>query len=257
MRRLGDLGVDGICTNDPRLFAELDRDGRARTRRRPDRAGHGGGPDRDGPRRDRDRQRLHGAERRPAGDRGGLQRRRRHRAVGHQRLLPGVRDGDRHRRAARRPVRAAPRLLRRQRPVRRLLAARRGRPGRAVADRRQGGHGARRRADLAGDPRDDLRGPAGVEGRAGRRVDPGRRGHRQRDGATARRGPDRRAELALDLLPERPDRGLRSPRHLAQGPSAATGGGGPADRLSGDGHAGDRAAADPARLRPGRGLGVR
>ena len=23
MRRLGDLGVDGICTNDPRLFAEL------------------------------------------------------------------------------------------------------------------------------------------------------------------------------------------------------------------------------------------
>ena len=25
MRRLRDLGVDGICTNDPRLFAELDR----------------------------------------------------------------------------------------------------------------------------------------------------------------------------------------------------------------------------------------
>jgi glycerophosphoryl diester phosphodiesterase len=25
MRRLADLGVDGICTNDPRLFAELDR----------------------------------------------------------------------------------------------------------------------------------------------------------------------------------------------------------------------------------------
>ncbi len=69
----------------------------------------------------------------------------------------------------------------------------------------------------------DLRGAAGVEGGARRRADPGRRGHRQRDGATAWRGPDRRAELALDLLPERPDRGLRRLRHLAQGPSAATG----------------------------------
>ena len=25
MKRLAALGVDGICTNDPRLFAELDR----------------------------------------------------------------------------------------------------------------------------------------------------------------------------------------------------------------------------------------
>ena len=140
----------------------------------------------------------------------------------------GVRDGDRHRRSARRPVRAPPRLLRRQRPVRRVLAAGRSGPGRAVADRRQGGHGPRRRADLAGDPRHDLRRPAGIEGRAGRRADPGRRRPRQRDGPAARRAAHRRAELALDLLPERPDRRLRRPRHLAQGPSATSGGGEPA-----------------------------
>ena len=42
------------------------------------RAGHRDGADRDGARGDRDRQRLHGAERRAAGDRAGLQRRRRH-----------------------------------------------------------------------------------------------------------------------------------------------------------------------------------
>ena len=48
-------------------------------------------------------------------------------------------------------------LLHRHRDLRRLLAARRDRPDRAVADRRPGRDGGRRRVDVARDPRDDVR----------------------------------------------------------------------------------------------------
>ena len=66
--------------------------------------------------------------------------------------------------------------------------------------------GDRRGADVAGDPRHDLRAAARREGRPGRRDHHRRRRARQRGRPAARRRPHRRAELALDLLPQRPDR---------------------------------------------------
>ena len=58
------------------------------------------------------------------------------------------------------------------------------------------GHGDRRRADVAGDPRHDLLGPAAVAGGARRRPDPRRRRDRQRGRPAARRRPDRADQLA-------------------------------------------------------------
>ena len=80
---------------------------------------------------------------------------------------------------------------------------------RDLADRDADADGDRRGADVAGDPRHDLRAPARREGRAGRRDHHRRRRARQRDRAADRRRPHRRAELALDLLPQRADLGLR------------------------------------------------
>ncbi len=91
-----------------------------------------------------------------------------HGPVGDQRLLPRLRHGDRHRRAAGRHVRPPARVLPRLGDLRRLLAARRRRAGRALADRDQGRDGDRRGADVAGDPRDDLRGAAARARRAWR-----------------------------------------------------------------------------------------
>ena len=55
-------------------------------------------------------------------------------------------------------------------------------------------------------------------------IDPRRRRARQRDGAADRRRPHRRPELALDLLPQRADRGLRRRRHLLPGQGQGAGG---------------------------------
>ena len=64
-------------------------------------------------------------------------------------------------------------------------------PDLGVLIARPGRDGGRRRADVAGDPRHDLRRAAGVEGRARRRPDPRRRRDRQRDRPAARRRPHR------------------------------------------------------------------
>ena len=140
-------------------------------------------------------------------------------------------------------------------PVRRLLGDRRRRPGPRRPDRRPRRDGRRRRADVAGDPRHDVRRPAGVEGRPGRRADPRRRRDRQRGRAAARRRPHRGAELALDLRRQRPDRRLRDVRHLAQGPSARGAVEG-AHRLRGHGDHLRGPGAAPPRPRPGRRLGL-
>ena len=126
------------------------------------------------------------------------------------------------------------RVLHRRRPLRRLLAARRDRPGLVLPDRDARGHGHRRSAHVARDPRHDLRGAAGVQGRPGRRPDPRGGRHRQRARPAPRRPAHRRALLALDLLPERADRGVRRARHVAQGPPAEAAGRGRADRLQRD-----------------------
>ena len=97
-----------------------------------------------------------------------------------------------------------------------LLAARRRRPGRALADRLPGADGHRRGDDVAGRARHDLRHPARRPGRARGRADHRLGRLRQRRRAAARRRPDRRAELALDPVREPADRGAGLLRHLAQ-----------------------------------------
>ena len=176
-------------------------------------------------------------------------------AMGDQRLRPRLRHGDRLRRPPRRHVRPPPDLLHRLDPVRRLLGARRGRPRPGRPDRRPGRDGDRRRADVARDPRHDVRGAAGVEGGTRRRADPRRRRHRQRGRPAARRRAHRGARLALDLRRQRPDRRLRDVRHLAQRPPGA-GAVGRAHRLRR--HGGDLRRAGPpaARAGPVRRLGL-
>ena len=116
--------------------------------------------------------------------------------------------------------------------------------------------GDRRGADVAGDPRDDLRDPAGREGRPRRRHHHRRRRPRQRDRPADGRRPHRGAELALDLLPQRPDRDLRRRGHLLAGPRQGAGGRRAADRLRRDHGALGRARLAADRARPGRRLGL-
>ena len=121
---------------------------------------------------------------------------------------------------ARRHVRPPADLLHRHRDLRRLLAARRVRPERRAADRDAGRDGRRRRLDVAGDPRHDLRRRPRLAGRVRRRADPRRRRARQRDRAAARRRAHRRAQLARDLLPQHPGRDLRRRGDRGQDPPA-------------------------------------
>ena len=115
--------------------------------------------------------------------------------------------------------------------LRLLLGPRRRRPDRGLADRDPGRDGDRRRADVAGDPRDDLRGAAGGAGRAGRRLHPRRGRDRERGRAADRRRAHRPAQLALDLLPQPPGRRVRGLRHPARDQGGPAGGGGHADGL--------------------------
>ena len=144
-----------------------------------------------------------------------------------QRLLPGLRHGDRHRRPARRHVRAPPAPS---------SSAARSSPGFSLL----GGAGPERRWLIACRVGMGIGGalmwpailgmtyaalPESKAGLAGGLI-LGAAGFGNAIGPAARRRAHRRAELALDLLPQRPDRRLRRPRHLAQGPPAAPGGGG-------------------------------
>ncbi len=140
--------------------------------------------------------------------------------MGDQRLRADVRRADRRRRAACGHLRAQADLHHRRGDLRRLLAARRRRAGHRLADLLPRADGHRRRDDVAGDPRHDLRGAAGKPRRSGRRADPRRGRHRQRRRADVRRRSDRSAELALDLLRERSDRRVRRARDVAGDPPA-------------------------------------
>ena len=102
-----------------------------------------------------------------------------------------------------------------------------GRPDRGRADRDAGADGDRRGADVAGDPRNDLRSPPGGARRAGRRLHSRRRRHRQCRRAPDRWRADRPAQLALDLLPQRPGDRVRRLRHprarsTSRGPRSRT-----------------------------------
>ncbi len=98
------------------------------------------------------------------------------------------------------------------------------------ADRRPRRHGDRRRDDVAGDPRHDLRGAAEEPGAARRRPDPRRRRDRQRDRAAARRRPDRadRAGARSSSSTSR-SRSIAVARHRGEDPPE---GGAPAARAS-------------------------
>ncbi len=138
-------------------------------------------PLRDGHRRGGDRQRLLRDQRRPADDGEGLRHQHQHDPVGGQRLRADLRRDDRHRRAAGRHVRAAQRLLPRHRDLRLDVGPGRGGADRDLADRDADADGDRRGADVAGDPRHDLRAAARRQG------GPGRRDHHRRGRASATR----------------------------------------------------------------------
>ena len=163
------------------------------------------------------RQRLHRALGGAARHRARVQRGRDHRAVGDQRLRARVRRADRDRRPPRRHVRAAPDLLRRREHLRRLFGDRGHGPQRERAARMPGVDGGRRRDDVAGHTRHDLRHAAAEPGRSRGRVDPRRGWFRQRARPAARRLSHRCLQLALDLLPEPPHRRVRHPGHLQGG----------------------------------------
>lgn len=209
--------------------------------------GHGGG---------RHRQRLHRGQRRPADDGERLPHQHQHDPVGDQRLRPHLRGDDRHRRSPCRHVRAPQRLLPRRDDLRLDVGARRRRPDRDLADRGAHADGDRRRPDVAGDPRDDLRDPPRREGGACRRDHHRRRRARQRGRPAAGRRPHRHPQLALDLLPQRPDRRFRRRGHLPAGPRQGAREQRAEDRLSGDHGALGRARLAADRPRPGRRLGL-
>jgi hypothetical protein len=188
---------------------------------------------RDGSRGGRDRQRLLGDQRRSADHGERLRHQRQHHPVGGERLRAHLRGDDRHRRPSRRPVRSPQRLLPRHGDLRDDVGAGWRRAERGLADRHPHPDGDRRGADVAGDPRHDLRPVAGGEGGAGGWCDPRRRRPRQRDRPAARRRPHRRAELALDLLPQRAGLDLRRRRHLVPGPGPGARGGRAPRRLRG------------------------
>ncbi len=98
--------------------------------------------------------------------------------------------------------------------LRRLLA--RGRPHaeRRTADPLPRAHGHRWCADVAGDPRDDLRAAPCREGGVGRRLDHRRRRRRQRGRAPVGRLPHRRVELALGVLHQRARHRVRGVGHV-------------------------------------------
>ena len=139
-------------------------------------------------------------------------------AVGDQRLRARVRRADRHRRPARRHVRAPAGLLHRRAIFAGLLgcsAASRPTLGVLIAARVvMGIGGAMMWPAILGMTYAAL--PESKAGLAGGLI-LGVAGIGNADRAADRRRADRRAELALDLLPQPPDRGVRDARHLAQG----------------------------------------
>ena len=145
------------------------------------------------------------------------------RPVGDQRLRPGVRRADRHRRPARRPLRPQAHLHDRRRassPPSRSAAGLV--PNVGAADRVPGLMG------IGG----ALMWPAILgmtyamlpdeQGGPGRRADPRRRRARQRRRAAARRVPHRRVQLALGVLHQPADHRLRDVGDVAGGPREPT-----------------------------------
>lgn len=176
--------------------------------------------------------------------------------MGDQRLRPRLRDGDRHRRTARRHVRAQEDLPDRGGALRRALPARRTRSEHRPADRRALGDGYRWRAAVARDARDHLRGAAQGEGGARRRADHRGRGDRSGSRSDPRRGAHRTRELALDPADQRPDRagGDRSDaRHRARTSGRSTA---PAPRRSRHRDVVARAVHVPVLTRPVGRLGL-
>ena len=135
-------------------------------------------------------------------------------AVGDHRLLDLLRRVPPPRRAARGSVRTPAPVHGGAGSVHRQLAARRARLVGGIPDRVPRFAGSRRRHDVARravDPDHDLRG--GSRAQSGAR-DLGRRGRqRWRRGRAARRHPDQRVQLAVDLLRQR---ARRSRRHRRQ-----------------------------------------
>ena len=195
----------------------------SRTRCRPRRASPGTGMAlfAMGPGRTRHRQRLHGAQRRAAGDRAGLRRRRRHGPVDGQRLRAHVRDGARHRRPPRRHVRPPPKIFFIGTAIFAVFSLLGGLAQNAeqlIAMRVGMGVGgglmwpAILGMTFAAVPTD----ARGLRGRPR----PRRRGSRQRARAVDRRRAHRRDQLAGDLLPQHPGRRVRGRRHRREGPPA-------------------------------------
>ena len=169
--------------------------------------------------------------------------------MGDQRLRPGVRRADRHRRPPRRPLRAQAHLHDRRRLLRRLLAGGGAHAERRAVDRVPWAHGHRWRADVAGDPRDDVRAAPRGEGGPGRRADPRRRRPRQRGRAAPGRLPHRRVELAVGVLHQPARDRLRGAGDLPRGAREHGRRHRTAHRLRRDRGAVDRDHLDPARAR--------
>ena len=178
----------------------------------------------------RPRHRLHGDAHEHARRLGRQRRAARHPArpehragrphVGHQRLPDLVRQLPPARRAPRRPRGPQARLPERRDAVHARLGAVRPRRRREGADRRALHPGPRRRGLLVGDHRDDRLGvPRAGRARQGHERLHLRRRRRRLDRPARRRPRHERDQLALDLLPQHPDRR----RHAAARPRAARG----------------------------------
>ena len=159
------------------------------------------------PRRPDDRARRHDRGRRAAVDPRGPRLLRDVAGLGRERVPAHLRRLPASRRPARRPLRPPAPLPRRHRALHRRLARVRPRAVAGVPDRRPGGAGARRRGRLGGRALadDDALHRAGRAGEGDGRLRLRRRRRRQPRRA-ARRGPHRRAQLALDLPRQRPGR---------------------------------------------------
>ena len=172
-----------------------------------------------------DRARRDDRERRAAVDPGGPRLLPEQPRLGRQRLSHRLRRPAAARRAARRPRRPAARLPHRATRLHHRLARLRAVAERGDARRRPLRPGRRRRAHLGRRPRDDRHDVprAARPGEGARRLRV-RRLRRRLDRPAGRRHPDRRDQLALDLLREPPDRHRGRVRHAAprRGPRPAS-----------------------------------